>query len=181
MNKPTTRYSARVCHPVRVQVRSMHTSTLFFSWDRPLISIEGYIPPIPSKTKQCTNCKKSESDPEQPLKPCNKCHSVQYCDRDCQKADFKQHKKECAKEAQIYARNANVNMATSSRPPKDGHRGGLQKWQFDTWDRCAVMHYKSLIYRTSRLGIPRSRAQRQHRFIAICVCYLQMRFLQTDK
>ncbi|CAL3969907.1 unnamed protein product [Diplocarpon coronariae] len=79
----------------------------------------------------CTACSKRSSE-DKPLKPCTKCQSVKYCSRDCQKADFKKHKKECAKAAQIYAQNADIKMAAPSRAPKDGFRGGLQKWQFDT-------------------------------------------------
>ena len=81
-------------------------------------------------TKSCTRCHKTET-----LKPCSKCQSVQYCSRECQKADFKNHKKVCAKEAQIYAQGANLKMeAPGARAKKagEGHRGGLQKWQFDT-------------------------------------------------
>lgn len=42
------------------------------------------------------------------------------------------HKKVCAAAAQQYAMNANLKVESSRRAPKDGHRGGLQKWQFDT-------------------------------------------------
>ncbi|KAK6579836.1 hypothetical protein PZA11_007544 [Diplocarpon coronariae] len=84
-----------------------------------------------SPSKMCTACSKRSSE-DKPLKPCTKCQSVKYCSRDCQKADFKKHKKECAKAAQIYAQNADIKMAAPSRAPKDGFRGGLQKWQFDT-------------------------------------------------
>merc|ERR1711939_267110 len=72
--------------------------------------------------KTCTACSK----------PCLKCQSVQYCSKECQKADFKNHKKECAKKAQIYAQTADIKLAAPNRAPKDGFRGGLQKWQFDT-------------------------------------------------
>jgi len=86
-----------------------------------------------SATETCTNCSKPETNPEEkPLKPCVKCHSVQYCSRDCQKGDFKQHKKICASAAQAYAQNADLKIASAPRVPKEGHRGGLQKWQFDT-------------------------------------------------
>jgi len=83
--------------------------------------------------RKCAHCSKAESDPEvRPLKPCPKCHTTLYCSRDCQKAAFKQHKKTCALDAQEYAKTANLKMAAPSAPKKDGHRGGLQKWQFDT-------------------------------------------------
>ncbi|PVH73491.1 hypothetical protein DL98DRAFT_469205 [Cadophora sp. DSE1049] len=83
--------------------------------------------------KTCTTCAKPSPDPDtKPLKPCTKCQSAQYCSKECQKADFKNHKKECAKKAQIYAQTADIKLAASNRAPKDGFRGGLQKWQFDT-------------------------------------------------
>lgn len=81
----------------------------------------------------CASCKTPESDPSKPLKPCTKCQSVSYCSRDCQKNDWKVHKKTCAKAAQIYAQTADLKPAPPPRvPKKEGHRGGLQKWQFDT-------------------------------------------------
>jgi len=83
-------------------------------------------------TKKCDNCSKHESDPEKPLKACSKCQSAHYCSRECQKADFKKHKKVCAEKAQIYAMGADLKMSAPRAPKKEGHRGGLQKWQFDT-------------------------------------------------
>lgn len=79
----------------------------------------------------CSHCHKP-STPEHTLKPCIKCQSVQYCNKECQKADFKRHKKECAKLAQEYAKTADFKMAKPAPPRKDAHLGGLQKWQFDT-------------------------------------------------
>jgi hypothetical protein len=82
---------------------------------------------------KCACCNALETDPEKPLKPCAKCQTVRYCSRDCQKKDWKLHKKTCATAAQIYAQNANLKPASAPRvPKKEGHRGGLQKWQFDT-------------------------------------------------
>ncbi|KAK8030192.1 hypothetical protein PG993_011483 [Apiospora rasikravindrae] len=91
----------------------------------------------------CAQCHKAEEVAESPdgggeerssnLKPCITCKSVLYCSRDCKKAHLKQHKKACAKLAQEYAQTADVKMASRSAAPKaDTHRGGLQKWQFDT-------------------------------------------------
>jgi len=59
------------------------------------------------------------------------CKSVSYCSRDCKKNDTKVHKKVCAAAAQEYSKTANIKMA-SRAPPKETHRGGLQKWEFDT-------------------------------------------------
>lgn len=90
-------------------------------------------PMSPSPTKKCASCNTLATDPEKALKPCAKCQSVHYCSRDCQKKDWKLHKKMCATAAQIYAQNANLKPASAPRvPKKKGHRGGLQKWQFDT-------------------------------------------------
>ncbi len=89
-------------------------------------------------TNKCASCSTPEADPEKPLKPCAKCQTVRYCSRDCQKKDFKVHKKICAAAAQIYAKNANLKPVAPRVPKKEGHRGGLQKWQFDTWLRSSL-------------------------------------------
>ena len=45
---------------------------------------------------ECAACGKSESGGKH-YKPCNRCHSVSYCGRKCQKGDWKAHKKACKK------------------------------------------------------------------------------------
>ena len=83
--------------------------------------------------KTCAQCNKPEEDPEnKPLKACTTCKSVHYCSRECTKAHYKVHKKECAKLAQEYSKTAVFKPAVRSSAPKEGHKGGLQKWQFDT-------------------------------------------------
>ncbi|KAK6815629.1 hypothetical protein PG987_016633 [Apiospora arundinis] len=91
--------------------------------------------PAPAKT--CAQCNKAEEvadsdEAESNLKPCIVCKSVLYCSRDCKKAHLKQHKKVCAKLAQEYSKTADIKMASRAAPKADTHRGGLQKWQFDT-------------------------------------------------
>ncbi|THV69948.1 hypothetical protein D6D23_04872 [Aureobasidium pullulans] len=83
--------------------------------------------------KTCAQCGKPEEDPEEkPLKACTTCKSVHYCSRECTKAHYKVHKKECARLAQEYSKTAVFKPAVRSSAPKEGHKGGLQKWQFDT-------------------------------------------------
>lgn len=45
------------------------------------------------------NCAKCEKDLDTSVNPCDKCKMTLYCDRDCKKADWKEHKKICAKQA----------------------------------------------------------------------------------
>ncbi|KAK7178332.1 hypothetical protein PSPO01_15620 [Paraphaeosphaeria sporulosa] len=46
-------------------------------------------------SSHCSTCQKVAPD----LKRCAKCRSVYYCSRDCQKSDWKLHKKICSKNA----------------------------------------------------------------------------------
>ena len=50
--------------------------------------------------KVCANCQKSQSDLPASLKRCAKCQIQAYCSRDCQKEDWKAHKKTCASNQQ---------------------------------------------------------------------------------
>lgn len=58
---------------------------------------------------KCTHCEKAPAN----LKTCAKCKVAQYCDRDCQKADWKAHKKIC----NIFA-SANTGNTNTQPGPK---------------------------------------------------------------
>jgi hypothetical protein len=82
--------------------------------------------PDTQPTSICAQCSNS---PES-LKQCLKCHSVAYCNKDCQKANFKVHKKVCASLAQEYTKAHEPKMASRSTASTKGARDrGLQKWQ----------------------------------------------------
>jgi len=49
----------------------------------------------PNEEAQCSKCNKKQSELTIPLKRCAKCQTCLYCSRDCQKADWKTHKKSC--------------------------------------------------------------------------------------
>lgn len=76
--------------------------------------------------EQCASCAKT-AGPGVNLKRCAKCLTTQYCSRDCQKADWKQHKKSCAQNASTRdttgstsnPTNAGANPSANTRtPPK---------------------------------------------------------------
>lgn len=46
-------------------------------------------------TTTCAKCKKDRSTLPNPLKKCSRCEGPRYCSQDCQRADWKQHKKNC--------------------------------------------------------------------------------------
>ncbi|KAK1637185.1 putative MYND domain protein [Colletotrichum phormii] len=66
----------------------------------------------------CTVCKKGP--PQVTLKNCAKCSTTPYCSRDCQKADWKSHKKTCGlTDASAQPRAGNTtSTGTALSPPK---------------------------------------------------------------
>jgi len=76
---------------------------------------------------KCAQCDKTKSDSGNNLKCCAKCKTTKYCSRECQKAHWKKHKKDCA----LYAVNrAAYNTASrmylgASNPPRRPPLKGL--------------------------------------------------------
>jgi splicing suppressor protein 51 len=68
---------------------------------------------------QCACCAKTASE-DVSLKRCAKCQTTLYCSRDCQKADWKQHKKVCTQNA---AARDSTTASASDRPNAGSHRG----------------------------------------------------------
>ncbi|KAF9345720.1 hypothetical protein BGX26_002811, partial [Mortierella sp. AD094] len=66
-------------------------------------------------TSKCNRCSKLPTDAN-PLKRCSKCRVVTYCSRECQKEDWKTHKKLCA----VFAANATAPtpFMTSTLDPR---------------------------------------------------------------
>ncbi|KAF2450155.1 hypothetical protein P171DRAFT_426616 [Karstenula rhodostoma CBS 690.94] len=50
-----------------------------------------------NEQRSCSVCKKSASEVPGGLKNCAACHERPYCSKDCQKTDWKQHKRSCGK------------------------------------------------------------------------------------
>ncbi|OCL06400.1 putative MYND domain protein [Glonium stellatum] len=101
----------------------------------------------PDTQPSCASCAKTDSDPNINLKRCAKCQTTHYCSRECQKADWKVHKKVCAKNAADTA----ASGTSSSNSPAKGLSGSIDKpfhrLENKTWlhDRPEQDVYKLLI------------------------------------
>ncbi|KAK7216906.1 hypothetical protein V2G26_004909 [Clonostachys chloroleuca] len=68
----------------------------------------------------CVICKKTA--PEVAIKRCAKCSSTPYCSRECQKVDWKNHRKVCGKESAGSSSSSSPNRGSQASPLK-----GLEK------------------------------------------------------
>lgn len=75
----------------------------------------------PGTQPSCASCTKTDSDTGVQLKCCAKCQTTRYCSRECQKTDWKTHKKVCAKNA---ADAAASTSSTSNNPRSSGANAG---------------------------------------------------------
>lgn len=98
----------------------------------------------------CHTCNKGA--PEVTLKRCAKCSMTPYCSRDCQKADWKSHKKVCGKPSGSEEPPSGGSSSASSTlsPPKGVDRGvskPFTRLDNGTWlhDRSETDVYRLLI------------------------------------
>lgn len=83
---------------------------------------------------QCANCAKTGSDLGVTLKRCSRCGITCYCSRECQKADWKEHKKGCAsKETSTSSTDAGGQPPNrpSASIDKPFHRLDSRTWLHD--------------------------------------------------
>lgn len=69
-------------------------------------------------TSCCAKCQTDGSQLVNGLKACAKCHPTRYCSRECQKADWKEHKKTCS--AQKSSNTGQLQPTTASAPSPAG-------------------------------------------------------------
>ncbi|KAL6829565.1 hypothetical protein J3E69DRAFT_365154 [Trichoderma sp. SZMC 28015] len=86
---------------------------------------------------RCNTCKKGP--PEVSLKRCAKCHTTPYCSRDCQKADWKAHKKICSKNQSTNASSTASNSASTRLSPPKGLDKPISK-PFTRLDKGTWLH-----------------------------------------
>jgi mitochondrial splicing suppressor protein 51 len=71
--------------------------------------------------RSCNNCRKLESDRNQPLRHCANCPTTLYCSRGCQRADWKSHKLVCAGQP----KPAPASTSTPNPPASGAHNPGF--------------------------------------------------------
>ncbi|KAJ9645258.1 hypothetical protein H2199_003264 [Coniosporium tulheliwenetii] len=82
----------------------------------------------------CASCARPESGPDEKLKRCAKCQTTQYCSRECQKADWKTHKKVCCYEQQsiiLRRQQQYPSKGLLAAVDKPFHRLEAQTWLHD--------------------------------------------------
>lgn len=104
----------------------------------------------PSTVDECATCHKTSTETG-PLKRCGRCKTAAYCSVECQKADWKTHKPNCAGTAQTTGSSNAGNSGSNSRRAqgpldvhidKPFHKIHERKWLHDRTEQDV---YKLLI------------------------------------
>lgn len=94
-------------------------------------------------TPKCANCKKTAADANlDTLKACAKCKTTQYCDRDCQKVDWKSHKKICANASRAFV-EANAEYSNNYSAPRLKNLDTHISNPFTKLDQAKYLHDRS--------------------------------------
>lgn len=92
----------------------------------------------------CAHCNKPATTTK-PLKPCNNCKAVAYCNRTCQQAHFKAHKKTC-REQKIAQDHASKDQVAIEKAAKDAYAGQLAAEFLESEPSEAEQHPRVLCY-----------------------------------
>lgn len=79
----------------------------------------------------CEGCGKAEEDAEKAMKNCAKCQTTHYCSRECQKQDWKQHKKVCAANAANRTSAIAAHQPSTARSNPSSQAATSQSQNFD--------------------------------------------------
>ena len=82
-----------------------------------------------SKPQGCATCSKVPEEGAAPLQRCSRCHTTCYCSKDCQKADWKNHKKQCGPNPSSSTPAAGTGGIFSSKATMESLLG----WKTSTW------------------------------------------------
>ncbi|KAF2119637.1 hypothetical protein BDV96DRAFT_486694 [Lophiotrema nucula] len=94
-------------------------------------------------TRSCATCSKAGSEAPN-LKICAKCKSTLYCSRECQKADWKSHKKVCSQQAAGGSSNMpNVEHSTNYAAPRLRGLDNHVTKPFTALDNGSYLHNRS--------------------------------------
>ncbi len=78
-------------------VRAALSPSFSVPFVEPTFDIERIKRELESHVDGCQNCRKENSDENAKLLTCSRCHIAKYCSIECQRADWKGHKKVCGK------------------------------------------------------------------------------------
>lgn len=90
-------------------------------------------------SRNCANCKKTEAEVPN-MKRCAKCHTTPYCSRECQKADWKNHKKQCSVQGAARANSASSTSNSGRSAPKIKNLEGSIDKPFHKLDDGTYLH-----------------------------------------